>query len=131
MVYSEKVMTVFDNLHNAGLLKGATVRGEAGKTEIGQMLVLYIKVDNEVVTEAKFKAFGPIPFMAGMEIATELIKGENVEYLSKFKSSQVLKHFGKENDFEEVDLSLYEKVMQSAYIQYMKKVEKEKAKNAK
>ncbi|MGG7164384.1 Fe-S cluster assembly scaffold protein NifU [Clostridium ihumii] len=79
MIYSEKVMDHFTNPRNVGEIENASGIGEVGNAKCGDIMRVYLKVENDVVTDAKFKTFGCGSAIASSSMATELIKGKSVE----------------------------------------------------
>ena len=79
MIYSEKVMDHFANPRNVGELEDADGIGEVGNAKCGDIMKMYIKVDNDVITDVKFKTFGCGAAIATSSIATEMIKGKSIE----------------------------------------------------
>ena len=76
MVYSEKVMEHFANPHNVGEIENADGIGEVGNAKCGDIMKMYLKIDNEVITDVKFKTFGCGAAIATSSIATDMIKGK-------------------------------------------------------
>ena len=80
MMYSEKVMDHFMNPRNVGEIEDASGVGEVGNAKCGDIMKIYIKVDdNDVITDVKFKTFGCGAAIATSSMATELIKGKPIE----------------------------------------------------
>lgn len=79
MIYSEKVMDHFTNPRNVGEIVDANGVGEVGNAKCGDIMKVYLKVENNVVVDAKFKTFGCGSAIASSSMATELIKGKTVE----------------------------------------------------
>ncbi len=79
-LYSEKVMDHFRNPRNVGQIDDADGIGEVGNAKCGDIMRMYIKVDDEgVITDCKFNTFGCGSAIATSSMATELIKGKKVE----------------------------------------------------
>lgn len=76
MLYSEKVMDHFTNPRNVGEIPDADGVGEVGNAKCGDIMKMYIKVQNGVLTDVKFKTFGCGAAVATSSMATELIKGK-------------------------------------------------------
>ena len=79
MQYSEKVMDHFTNPRNVGEIPDADGVGEVGNAKCGDIMKMYIKVQNGVLTNVKFKTFGCGAAVATSSMATELIKGKPIE----------------------------------------------------
>jgi len=75
-LYSEKVMDHFRNPRNVGVIENADGIGEAGNPVCGDIMKIYLKIDNDVVTDVKFETFGCGSAIASSSMATELIKGK-------------------------------------------------------
>lgn len=76
MLYSEKVMDHFENPRNVGEMEDADGIGEVGNAKCGDIMRMYIKVENDIITDVKFKTFGCGSAIATSSIATEMIKGK-------------------------------------------------------
>ena len=76
MIYSEKVMDHFANPRNIGEIEDADGVGEVGNAKCGDIMKMYLKIDNGVITDVKFKTFGCGAAIATSSIATEMIKGK-------------------------------------------------------
>ncbi|MBQ9375530.1 MAG: Fe-S cluster assembly scaffold protein NifU [Ruminococcus sp.] len=79
MIYSEKVMDHFANPRNVGEIDNADGVGEVGNAKCGDIMKMYIKVDDNIITDVKFKTFGCGAAIATSSIATEMIKGKAIE----------------------------------------------------
>ena len=79
MAYSAKVMEHFSNPHNVGEIKDADGVGEVGNPKCGDIMRMYIKVDNDVITDVKFMTFGCGAAIATSSMATEMVKGKSLE----------------------------------------------------
>ena len=78
-LYSEKVMDHFRNPRNVGVIENADGVGEAGNPVCGDIMKIYLKIDDDIVTDVKFETFGCASAIASSSMATELIKGQRVE----------------------------------------------------
>ena len=79
MAYSEKVMDHFANPRNVGEIENADGIGEVGNSKCGDIMKMYIKVDNDIITDVKFKTFGCGAAIATSSMATELVKGKTIQ----------------------------------------------------
>ncbi len=91
MAYSEKVMDYFSNPRNVGEIKDADGIGEVGNSRCGDIMKMYIKVDDSgVITDCKFKTFGCGAAIATSSMATTLIKGKTVDEALKLTNKAVM-----------------------------------------
>ena len=79
MVYSEKVMEHFANPHNVGVIEDANGVGEIGNAKCGDIMKMYLKIEDDKIADVKFKTFGCGSAIATSSMATELIKGKTLE----------------------------------------------------
>ena len=79
MQYSEKVMDHFMHPRNVGEIVDANGIGEVGNAQCGDIMKIYLKVEDNIVKDAKFKTFGCGSAIASSSMATELIIGKNLE----------------------------------------------------
>ena len=78
-LYSEKVMDHFRNPRNVGVLEDANGVGEVGNAKCGDIMKMYLKIEDDIVKDVKFETFGCGSAIASSSMATELIKGKPVE----------------------------------------------------
>lgn len=90
MAYSEKVMDHFANPRNVGEIENASGVGEVGNPKCGDIMRMYIKVENSVITDVKFKTFGCGAAIATSSMATEMIKGSTIEDALKLTNKAVM-----------------------------------------
>lgn len=77
-LYSETVMDHFRNPRNVGVIENADGVGEVGNAKCGDIMKIYLKIDDGVITDAKFETFGCGSAIASSSMATELIRGRSV-----------------------------------------------------
>lgn len=75
-LYSEKVMDHFTNPRNVGKLEDADGIGEVGNAKCGDIMKIYLKIENDIIVDVKFNTFGCGSAIASSSMATELIKGK-------------------------------------------------------
>ena len=90
MAYSERVMDHFANPRNVGELADANGIGEVGNSKCGDIMRMYIKVENNVITDVTFKTFGCGAAIATSSMATELIKGKTIDEALKLTNRAVM-----------------------------------------
>lgn len=89
-LYSDKVMDHFQNPRNVGKLDDADGIGEVGNAKCGDIMRMYIKVDNGIITDCKFNTFGCGSAIATSSMATELIKGKPIEEALQLSNKAVV-----------------------------------------
>lgn len=77
-LYSEKVMDHFRNPRNVGAIENADGVGEVGNAKCGDIMKIYLKIENDIIADVKFETFGCGSAIASSSMATELIKGKPV-----------------------------------------------------
>ena len=75
-LYSEKVMDHFRNPRNVGVLEDADGIGEVGNAKCGDIMKIYLKIEDDIIVDVKFETFGCGSAIASSSMATELIKGK-------------------------------------------------------
>ncbi len=78
-MYSEKVMDHFENPRNVGELPDANAVGQVGNAKCGDIMKMYMKIEDDVIKDVRFKTFGCGAAVATSSMATELVKGKTVE----------------------------------------------------
>lgn len=78
-LYSEKVMDHFRNPRNVGKIENADGVGEVGNAKCGDIMKMYLKIENGIITDVKFETFGCGSAIASSSMATEMIKGKPVQ----------------------------------------------------
>ena len=90
MLYSEKVLDHFSNPRNVGEIENADGVGEVGNAKCGDIMKMYIKVDDGIISDVKFKTFGCGAAVATSSMATELIKGKSIDDALKLTNKAVV-----------------------------------------
>lgn len=93
-MYNEKVMEVFENLQNVGEVKNYNAKGVVGNEVCGDIMQVTLKIEDNIIKDAKFKTFGCAAAMTTSSIATTMIKGMTIEEALKVKNSDVIKELG-------------------------------------
>ena len=94
MLYSEKVMDHFQHPRNVGKMDDADGIGEVGNAKCGDIMKMYIKVRDGVITDVKFNTFGCGSAIATSSIATEMIKGKTIEQALELSNKAVVEALG-------------------------------------
>ena len=76
--YSEVVMDHFMNPRNVGVIENADGVGEVGNAKCGDIMKIYLKIENEIIVDVKFETFGCGSAIASSSMATEMIKGKSI-----------------------------------------------------
>ena len=77
-LYSEKVMDHLMHPRNVGILEDADGVGEVGNAKCGDIMKIYLKIENDIITDVKFETFGCGSAIASSSMATEMIKGKSI-----------------------------------------------------
>ena len=89
-LYSDKVMDHFQNPRNVGKIEDADGVGEVGNAKCGDLMRMYIKVEDGIIADCKFNTFGCGSAIATSSMATELIKGKSVEEALQLSNKAVV-----------------------------------------
>lgn len=90
MLYSEKVMDHFTNPRNVGTMDNADGIGEVGNAKCGDIMKIFLKIDNDVITDVKFSTFGCGSAIASSSMATEMIKGKPISQALELTNKAVV-----------------------------------------
>lgn len=89
-MYSEKVMDHFENPRNVGKLENANAVGEVGNAVCGDIMKIYMDIEDGIIKDVKFKTFGCGAAIATSSMATELVKGKTIEEALKLSNKAVM-----------------------------------------
>ena len=93
-MYNEKVLGIFESPKNAGNLRGANGTGKVGNARCGDIMKIFILVENDIIKDAKFKTFGCVSAIASSDVACELIKGKTISDALSITNKDVLTILG-------------------------------------
>ncbi|MBQ7717784.1 MAG: Fe-S cluster assembly scaffold protein NifU [Clostridia bacterium] len=93
-MYTNEVMDHFTNPRNVGEIENADGIGTVGNAKCGDIMKMYLKIDNGIITDIKFKTFGCGAAIATSSMATELVKGKTVEEALKLTNKEVIDRLG-------------------------------------
>ncbi|MFA5388564.1 MAG: Fe-S cluster assembly scaffold protein NifU [Candidatus Omnitrophota bacterium] len=122
--YSEKVMDHFKNPRNVGEIPDADGIGNVGNPVCGDIMRLYIKVEDEKIVDAKFKTFGCGAAIATSSMVTELVKGKTIDEALKVSNRAVAEALGGLPKIKMHCSVLAEEALKSAIDDYLKRKKK-------
>lgn len=94
MLYSEKVLDHFANPRNVGEIENADGIGEVGNAKCGDIMKIFLKIDNDVISDVKFNTFGCGAAIATSSMATEMIMGKTIDEALKLTNKAVTEALG-------------------------------------
>jgi len=89
-MYSKKVMDHFSNPRNMGEIENADGIGTVGNAKCGDIMRIYLKVEDDIIQDVKFKTFGCGAAVATSSIATEMVMGKTIQEAMKITNSAVV-----------------------------------------
>ena len=123
-LYSEKVMDHFRNPRNVGVIEDADGIGEVGNAKCGDIMRMYLKIEDDVVKDVKFETLGCASAIDYSSMATELIKGQPVSEVKQLTNKAVAEALDGLPDYKMHCSVLAEEAIQSALEDYHKKTGK-------
>ena len=120
-LYSEKVMDHFRNPRNVGVIEDADGVGEVGNPVCGDIMKIYLKIDDDVITDVKFETFGCGSAIASSSMATEMIKGKPVNEAMQLTNKAVAEALDGLPDYKMHCSVLAEEAIKSALDDYNSK----------
>ncbi|MBR5922473.1 MAG: Fe-S cluster assembly scaffold protein NifU [Clostridia bacterium] len=93
-IYTDTVMDHFMNPRNVGEIENADGIGEVGNAKCGDIMKMYLKIENDIITDVKFETFGCGSAIASSSMATEMIKGKTVKEALSITNKQVVEALG-------------------------------------
>jgi nitrogen fixation NifU-like protein len=121
MMYSEQVMEHFKNPRNVGEIENPDGIGYVGNAVCGDVMELYIRVEDGIIVDAKFKTFGCGAAIATSSMVTELVKGKRVEEALKISNRAVAEALGGLPSIKMHCSVLAEEALKSAIDDYLNK----------
>ncbi|MDE6763659.1 MAG: Fe-S cluster assembly scaffold protein NifU [Oscillospiraceae bacterium] len=121
MLYSDKVMEHFANPRNVGEIEDADGIGEVGNAKCGDIMKMYIKVNDGCISDVKFRTFGCGAAVATSSMATEMIKGKSISDALKLTNKAVVEALDGLPDSKLHCSVLAEQAMKSAISDYYKR----------
>ncbi len=128
-MYSEQILERFQNPQYAGGLRGANGVGKIGDEECGDIIKIYILVDEEgIIRSAKFKVYGGVCTIVACDEACKQLINKNLEEALRISNLDILEGMGEIPEQKEYTASLVEEAIKNAVEDYYKKKEKEERK---
>ena len=120
-LYSEKVMDHFRNPRNVGVIEDANGIGEVGNAKCGDIMKMYLKIEDDIIQDVKFETFGCGSAIASSSMATELIKGKPVSEAMQLTNKAVAEALDGLPDYKMHCSVLAEEAIQAALDDYHKR----------
>ena len=120
-LYSEKVMDHFRNPRNVGVIEDADGIGEVGNAKCGDIMKMYLKIEDGIVKDVKFETFGCGSAIASSSMATEMIKGQPLEEVEKLTNKAVAEALDGLPDYKMHCSVLAEEAIRSALDDYYRR----------
>ena len=120
-LYSDKVMDHFRNPRNVGVIEDADGIGEVGNPQCGDIMKMYLKIEDDIIKDVKFETFGCGSAIASSSMATELIKGKPVAEAMELTNKAVAEALDGLPDYNMHCSVLAEEAIQAALEDYQKK----------
>ena len=124
-LYSEKVMDHFRNPRNVGVIEDANGIGDVGNAKCGDIMKMYLKIENDIVTDVKFETFGCGSAIASSSMATEMIKGKPLSEVRELTNKAVAEALDGLPDYKMHCSVLAEEAIKSALEDYEKRKSEE------
>ncbi len=124
-LYSEKVMDHFRHPRNVGVIEDANGIGEVGNAKCGDIMKMYLKIEDDIVRDVKFETFGCGSAIASSSMATELIKGKPVSEVMQLTNKAVAEALDGLPDYKMHCSVLAEEAIRSALDDYHNRTGKE------
>ena len=93
-MYNERVVKEFQNPQNVGEMKDANAVGTVGNATCGDIMKIYMKIEDNVIKDVSFQTFGCAAAIATSSVATSMIKGKTVDEALKITNAQVVATLG-------------------------------------
>lgn len=132
-MYSEKVLKLFSEAKNVGILQSASGIGIYEDEKTNEIFKLYVKIENEAIIDASFKVYSGVLGIATMSVLTEILKNKSLEAACQIEEKELLAELGRVDSEQYYVLTDALQSVKLAIEDYRKKLEKEaeKAKKSK
>ncbi len=123
-MYTETVMDHFRNPRNVGSMENADGVGQVGNPKCGDIMKIYLKINDEIIEDVKFETFGCGSAIASSSMATELIKGKSINEAVELSNKAVIEALGGLPPVKVHCSVLAEQAVKSALFDYSQKTGK-------
>ena len=130
-MYRERVIDIFQNPKNAGLLRGANGKGRVEDFLSKDIVEMFVLIEDNKFKEIKFKAFGGVSTIVCASVLTELVRNKSIKEIEKITEEKVLEELGGLPSEKEYSILIAIDAVKNAVEDYKKRIEKEKAKDKK
>ena len=120
-MYTDQVMDHFSNPRNVGSIEQADGVGTVGNAKCGDIMQIFLKVEDNIIRDVKFKTFGCGAAIATSSMATEMVKGKSIEEALKVTNRAVMDALGGLSPVKVHCSLLAEEAIQAAIVDYQKK----------
>ncbi|MCL2255814.1 MAG: iron-sulfur cluster assembly scaffold protein [Firmicutes bacterium] len=93
-MYNDKVLKEFMKPENIGTIEDASAVGEVGSPQCGDMTKLYLKIENNIITDAKFQTFGCAAAIATSSVGTKMLIGKSIDDAKKITNKNIIAELG-------------------------------------
>ena len=128
-MYTDLVMEHFSHPRNMGEIENPDGVGEVGNAKCGDIMKMYLKIENDVITDVKFKTFGCGAAIASSSVATEMVKGKTIEQALLITNKMVVEALGELPDSKIHCSILAEEAIREAINDYYEKIGKKQLDN--
>lgn len=94
MQYTEKVMEHFMNPHNAGVMENPDGYGKVGNASCGDIMEIFLRIENDIITDVKFRTFGCASAIASSSVSTDMVLGKHIDEALKLTNKAVAEELG-------------------------------------
>lgn len=122
--YNDKVIEHYSNPRNVGKIENASGVGEVGNPVCGDIMKMYLQIENGIIVDVKFKTFGCGAAIASSSVTTEMIKGKTIEEALKLTNKDVINELGGLPHVKLHCSVLAEEAIKNAIADYYRRVEK-------
>ena len=124
-MYSKNILNRFQNLQNVGLIKNASISSEVKDEETNALLRVYLNIEDDVITEAKFKCFGNILTTVTSDVLCDILIDEDINGIAELEVPDILSVIGEIDADKVYIIEFVLSITKELAKDYAKKLEKE------